>query len=61
MTRFDLEEQAAFGLAIIEGLLTDSQLDFRRTYSPSGKLGRHLLPNESVREVSIRIFKKEKI
>ena len=46
-----------FGLAIIECLLTDSQLDFRSPTTPrSGRLTSMLLPNESVREAAQRHF-----
>lgn len=49
-----IETAAKFGLAIVRGLLTDSQLDFRATYDC--EITRMTGSNVSVREASSRIF-----
>lgn len=50
------EEKIEFGLAIINCLLTDSQLDFRNKNQGTGRLSKLIRPNESIRKAAIRIY-----
>lgn len=52
----NLEKQIKFGLAIVNCLLTDSQLDFRNKNQGTGRLSKLIGPNESIREAAIRIY-----
>lgn len=52
-----LEKAAELGAAIINGLLTDSQLDFR-AQNECGKLSMIIGKGNSLRETALKIFRE---